>query len=112
MPKLLVAVAALLIASLQAWDAHALGAERSVRVIIAVGVLLPAVAILLTRDVRVRGAAVVVAATLMVLARFVSAQPMPALALAAFFPATLILLDHIKSLASQRAALEDRARKG
>ena len=102
MSKLLVAGAALLIASLQAWDSNALDAESSVQVIIAVGVLLPAVAIVATRDIRVRGAAVVVAVMLMALARFVSAQPMPELALAAAFPATLILLDHIRRLASQK----------
>ena len=110
MSKSLVAVAALLIAFLQAWDSNALEAEPSVQLIIAVGVLLPAAAILATRDIRVRGASVVVAATLMGLARFVSSQHMPELALAALFPATLILLDHIRSLASHRGSLAERAR--
>ena len=109
MPKSLVAVAALLISSLQAWDANALDAERSVQFMVAAGVLLPALAILLTRDVRVRGVAVLAAAVLMVLARVVSAQHMPALALAAVFPAMLILLDHVRTLAGQKGtAVADR----
>ena len=102
MSKSLMAVVALSIACLQAWDSNAWQAERSVQLIIAVGVLLPAVAILVTRDIRVRGTAVLVAGTLMVLARFVSGQHMPELALVAFFPATIILLDHIRTLASQK----------
>ena len=102
MSKLLMSVIALAIASLQAWDSNALEAERSVQLIIAVGVLLPAAAILVTRDIRMRGAAVFVAVTLMGLARFVSAQHMPELGLAALFPAMLILLDHLRRLASQK----------
>ena len=102
MSKVLMSVVALAIASLQAWDSNALEAERSVQVIIAVGVLLPAAVMLATRDIRVRGGAIVVALTLMGLARFVSAQHMPELGLAAIFPAMLILVDHIRSLASQK----------
>jgi len=102
MSKVLMSVVALAIASLQAWDSNALEAERSVQVIIAVGVLLPAAVMLATRDIRVRGGAIVVALTLMGLARFVSAQHMPELGLAAIFPAMLILVDHIRSLAFQK----------
>jgi len=113
MSKSLLALVALVIASLQAWDSHALQAEAFVQVMILIGVVTPAIAIFVTRDVRVRGAAVLAAASLMVLARVVSDQAMPALALAALFPATLVLLDHTRTLSAQKNAslVDPRARE-
>ena len=92
------ALCALVVSSLQAWDSHALKAEAGVQAIVLAGVLLPALALLASRDVRIRGAAVVAAAGLMVVARVISTQPMPGLALAAFFPGMLVLVDHFRAL--------------
>jgi len=103
MPKTLVAVCSLVVAGLQAWDSGVLEAERAVQLIVLAGVVLPAVAIQTTRDVRVRGRAVLAAAGLMIAARVLSAHHLPELALAAFFPCTLVLLDHIRTLGGRKA---------
>lgn len=112
MSKLVLALCAFAIAALQAWDSHALQAEPAVRIMVLVGVLLPAVAIGATRDFRVRGVAVLAAAVLMVTARLLSAQHMPELALAALFPGMVILLDHFRGLATRKeTTLANRPRK-
>ena len=103
MPKTLVAVCSLVVAGLQAWDSGVLEAEQAVQLIVLAGVVLPAVAVQTTRDVRVRGLAVLAAAGLMIAARVLSAHHLPELALAAFFPCTLVLLDHIGTLGGRKA---------
>jgi hypothetical protein len=47
---------------------------------------------------------VLAAAALFVSARFISAQPMPELALAAFFPGMLVLFDHVRQVKMQSGA--------
>jgi hypothetical protein len=83
---------------LQAWDSGVLTAEGFVQGMAAGGALLPAAAVLLTDDPRVRGAAVALAALLLVGARYLSSVHLPELALAAFFPAMLVLFDHLSGL--------------
>ena len=113
MSRVLLAACALVVSSLQAWDSHALDASLGVQALIFGGVVLPAAALLLTRDVLIRGGAVLAAAILMVAARAISATPMPGLALAAFFPGILVLLDHIRTLnASRGPSLASGQRKG
>jgi hypothetical protein len=113
MSKSLLAFCALVVSSFQAWDSHALDAEPFVRALVLIGVLLPASAIVATRDVRVRGAAVLAAAVLMIAARALSAFHLPELALAAFFPGALVLLDHFRDLAARRETpLVDPPHKG
>ena len=106
MPKTLVAVCSLVVAGLQAWDSGVLEAENLLITggeTSLAGVVLPAVAVQTTRDVRVRGLAVLAAAGLMIAARVLSAHHLPELALAAFFPCTLVLLDHIGTLGGRKA---------
>ena len=104
MSRVLLAFCALAISSLQAWDSHALDASRGIQLLILVGVLLPAAALLATGDVRSRGGAVLASAVLMVIARVLSETPLPGLALAAFFPGILVLLDHIRVLNGLKAS--------
>src|SRR5262245_46991633 len=83
---------------LQAWDSGVLAAEAFVQGMAAVGALLPAASVLVTDDPRVRGAAVGIAAVILVAARYLSSVHLPELALAAFFPAMLVLFDHVGGL--------------
>jgi hypothetical protein len=113
MSRPLLALAALAVSALQAWDSHALDAERFIQAAILVGVIVPAGAIAVSGDVRVRAGAVVLSAVLMVLARLLSEIPLPGLALAAFFPGIIVLLEHMAALNRQarKPAAAERSRE-
>ena len=94
-PRWVLAVLISGVAALQAWDSHATLAEGTVQILIAIAIVLPGAAVLASGDPRLRGGAVVCAAVLLTIARFLSAVRLPELTLAAFFPAMLLLLDHV-----------------
>ena len=100
MPNTLLSILALSVGLLQAWDSNALLAERPIQVLILVAVLIPPAAIAATRDMRIRGASIVLTATLLIAARFLSSVDMPELALAALFPGILVLMDHFRTMKS------------
>lgn len=102
MSNTLLAIVALVIGLLQAWDSNAFEAEALTQLIVIVAVLIPPGAIVATRDLRVRGAALLAAAVLLSAARMSSDVQMPGLVLAAFFPAAMVLLDYIRSLNTSR----------
>jgi hypothetical protein len=113
MSRPLLALAALAVSALQAWDSHALDAPRFIQAAILAGVIVPAASIALSRDVRVRAGSVALSAVLMVLARLLSTVPLPGLALAAFFPGIIVALEHMAALnqESRKAAAADRSRE-
>ena len=94
----ILATLALAIATLQAWDSHVLLTDAMTQILVVAAIPLPALAIALARDTRVRLAAVVAAAVLLVIARTVSSVPLPDLTLAAFFPGWIVLFDHVRML--------------
>jgi hypothetical protein len=87
----------IVIGALQAWDSHILQAEAIVQAIVAIGILAPAVAFLVSTSAGARIAGVLVAIALMIVARVVSDVRLPGLALAAFFPAMVVWLDMISA---------------
>jgi hypothetical protein len=72
------------VGALQAWDSHVLEAEPLVQTLVAVGILVPAVAVWLASRVQTRVAAVIVSAVLMVAARGLSSIRLPELTFATF----------------------------
>ena len=90
MNKWLLAVLSLIVSALQAWDSNALNAEASIQVLIAVAVILPAAAIVITSHGVVRLAAAGAAMAMLAMARGLSATHMPELALAGAFAGMLI----------------------
>lgn len=84
--------ASLVMGFLQAWDSGALQAEGFARVLIATGILLPAVAIGAPVGQGVRIAALLVAAVILVWARMIASTSLNGLHLALFVPALYILI--------------------
>jgi hypothetical protein len=90
MNKYLLALLALSVSALQAWDSNALLATGAARLLIAVGVLTPALAILVSRSFGVRLAAAGVSVLVLASARLVTDTHMPELMMAGAFPGILI----------------------
>ena len=95
MNKWLLATLALVVSVLQAWDANALNAEPAIQLIIAMAVMLPAGAIVITPHAAVRLAAAGAAMAMLAMARVLSDTHMPELALAGGFAGILILVSQI-----------------
>jgi hypothetical protein len=102
MPNTWFAIVALVIGLLQAWDSNAFEADAFTQLLVIVAVLIPPVAMAATRDMRVRGAALLAAAVLLSVTRRFADVHLPGLVLAAFFPAAMVLLDYIRSLNTSR----------
>ena len=98
MTQVLLALLAVVVSALQAWDSHALEATMPVQLVIAAAVVIPCLAILGSRQLLVRLVAVTLSALLLVGARMASDVPLPALVLAAAFPGILVLLDHFRTV--------------
>ena len=101
MNKYLLALLALSVSALQAWDANALTATGVARLLIAAGVLTPALAILCSRRFGVRLAAAGASVLMLGSARVVADTHMPELMLAGAFPGILILATKLWPEASQ-----------
>lgn len=98
MTQVILAVLALLVSALQAWDSNALEASGPVQLMIAAAIVTPGLTILRSRQFLVRLVAVGLAAVLLVGARVASDVPLPELVLAAAFPGILVLLDHFRTV--------------
>jgi hypothetical protein len=104
MNKWLLAVLALTVSALQAWDSNALAAEGGVQLLIAAAVVLPAAAIVLTSHAGARLAVAGAAVGLLGAARLVSQAHMPELMLAGAFAGILILASQVWPAARRSTA--------
>jgi hypothetical protein len=103
--RTLVAVGSLLVGLLQAWDSGALQAGLTAQVLIVIGIVMPAAAIVAPMGQGVRIGSVIVAALLLVAARMVSPVSLNALHLALFAPALYILVvTGLQNAATRRSA--------
>jgi hypothetical protein len=98
-PRYALAVLGLTIAALQAWDSNALRAEPSIQALIAIGIVIVPGAMMATPKTHLPLIATLAAMPLLALARLLSATHMPELALAAFFPGVLAMINHMRELA-------------
>jgi hypothetical protein len=103
----LLAALALAVAALQAWDSHGLEAGAGSIAGIITAVLLPPIAIVVSRNAAVRLTAAATAVALLAVVRFLSLAHLPELVLAGGFPAVLILVDYLAET-QRRAAKQTR----
>jgi len=89
--RAVIGAAALAVGLLQAWDSNALQAGAVAQVLVAVGVALPAAAIVLSTEPGPRLLALIAGALLLTWARVIAPVPMNALHLAIFAPALFVL---------------------
>jgi hypothetical protein len=100
MTQVLLALLAVAVSALQAWDSHALEASGPLQLVIAAAIVVPGAAILGSRRLLVRLVAVGLSAVLLAGVRMASDVPLPELVLAAAFPGILVLLDHFRTVQS------------
>lgn len=108
MTQALLALLAVAVSALQAWDSHALEASGLLQLVIAVAVVIPALTILRSRNLQIRLAAVGLSALLLVGARIASDAHLPELVLAAAFPGILVLLDHFRTVQAPGPRTQDQ----
>jgi hypothetical protein len=100
--RIWLATICVVLGALQAWDSRALAAEPFVQLLIALAILLVPAAVAATERTPVHLAAAISAAAALAIARLISTAHMPALMLAAVFPAVLVLMAHARERASQQ----------
>lgn len=79
----------------QAWDSGVLRAAAGIQVLVAIALLVPVAALLMTERYDLRAASVAAAFALLTIARVVSSVPLPTLHIVAFIPAVLIFFSKV-----------------
>jgi hypothetical protein len=82
---------ALVVSTLQAWDAGGFGAGGAVLALVVAAILAPVVAIAVPSGPRIQFGAIVCSLVLLTVARIVSPVPLNTLHLAAVFPAVVLI---------------------
>jgi hypothetical protein len=78
------------VCSLQAWDSGVLRAPGLIQSLVACAIVLPAVALVLTKNYGLQASTVASSFILLTFARMLSPSPLPTLHIIAFIPAVLI----------------------
>ena len=91
----LLAALAFVISAVQAWDSNALTARRGLLVVIALTLLVTPATIVLSRNIGARMGAAIASVLTLFAVRMFSEAHLPELALAGWFPAVLVLVDHL-----------------
>lgn len=91
-PKSLIAILLLGLGATQAWDSNVLNAPTWIIAIVAIAILLPALALVLTEDPRLLLAVLIAMSLLLLAAKLLSPIEMPALLVVALLAGVLVII--------------------